>query len=173
MKLVGPPSGPAGFFVFRGRADGLLPSRRLGFWVAEMRPWLFHALAAVALWGLWGFFGKSASRSMGPESLMLLGSLGGVLVFPVYLSLFPGHFRFVWHDLSSYLAVAAGMTGSLGALFYYFALSRGEVSRVVFVTAAYPVVTVILAWAFLREPLTLQKSVGMLLVLAGVYLLAR
>lgn len=138
-----------------------------------MKPWVFDSLVAVILWGLWGFLGKSASRSMGPETLLFLGSMGGVLVFPLYLLVFAGKIRFVWHDFASYLAVAAGMTGSLGALFYYFALSKGEVSRVVFVTASYPLVTVILAWAFLREPITLQKFFGMLFVLAGVYLLGR
>ena len=70
------------------------------------------------------------------------------------------------------------LTGFLSGLFligglflFYLALEDGETTRVVFVTAAYPAVTVLLAVFFLGETLTAAKIAGSLLVLAGVFLL--
>ncbi len=58
------------------------------------------------------------------------------------------------------------------SLFMFFvALSTGEVGKVVPITAAYPVVTLILAALFLSEALTVAKAVGVLVVVGGVVVL--
>ncbi|MCL4424521.1 MAG: EamA family transporter [Firmicutes bacterium] len=60
-----------------------------------------------------------------------------------------------------------------GHLAYYYALKSGEASRVTPVTAAYPVVTVLLVCLLLGEKLTWSKVVGVLLIVAGVILLKK
>lgn len=138
-----------------------------------MPAWLIYSLVTVGLWGVWGVFGKLAARSVTAETLMLLGSIGGLLVFPVYVAIFHRHLRFSWDRPDYYFAVLAGVLGTIGALFYYQALAHGEASRVVAVTAIYPVVTVLLVYLFLREPLNAQKIIGIALAVAGVLLLSR
>lgn len=141
--------------------------------LSGMRPWLLHSFIALGLWGFWGFLGKVASRSVASRNLLLLSSIGSLLVFPIFLAIFHKHFRFIWHDADYYYAIIGGTAGALGGLFFYWAISRGEASRVVIVTAMYPIVTVILAWFFLKEPLTIQKIAGIVFAVLGICLLTR
>ena len=53
----------------------------------------------------------------------------------------------------------------------YLALGQGKASTVAAVTAAYPVVTLIQAAAFLAEALTVGRAVGVGLVVVGVIVL--
>lgn len=138
-----------------------------------MKPWLLPAIAAMILWGGWGFFERLAARSVAPRNLVLLGSIGSMLVFPLFVALFHKHLRFDWHNADYYSAVIGGFVGALGGLFFYWAISRGEASRVVTVTAMYPVVTLVLAALFLREPFTIQKTAGIAFAMLGIVLLAR
>ena len=55
---------------------------------------------------------------------------------------------------------------------FYLAISRGEASRIVPITALYPVVTCLLAYFILREPMNLQKSLGILFAVSGIVLLS-
>lgn len=137
-----------------------------------MKPWLIASLAAVCLWGLWGFCGKLASRSVASQDLLLLTLLGNIIVFPIYVALFGRHFKFLWQNADYYFAIISGVVGAIGAMFFYLAMSKAEVSRVVVVTAIYPVITVILACLFLHESMTAYKLLGMVLALFGIYLLS-
>lgn len=61
---------------------------------------------------------------------------------------------------------------AVGALILlYAALSSGEASKVVPVTAAYPALTLVLSALFLSENVSPARIVGMLLVVSGVVLL--
>ena len=136
-----------------------------------MKSWLFCALGAMGLWGLWGFLGKAASRGLPPRVLLWSASLGCLSAFLLgYLLLGRG--------TSVSLKEPHALTGFLSGLFligglflFYLALEDGETTRVVFVTAAYPAVPVLLVVFFLGETLTAAKIAGSLLVLAGVFLL--
>lgn len=76
-------------------------------------------------------------------------------------------------DLKSALFVAAGglVAGLLGQLAFYSALKSGEASVVVPVAATYPLVALFVSIIFLGEAFTLQKLVGISLVVGGVVLL--
>jgi transporter family protein len=137
-----------------------------------MRAWLPYALIAIGFWGVWGLYAKLASRSLNPHNLFLLAFVGNLLVFPCYLAFFAKDFRFAWRNLDCCYAVLSGVVGALGTLFFYLAVSKGEASRVVVVTAMYPVLTVILAAALLREPVTAQKLLGVACALIALTLLS-
>jgi len=137
-----------------------------------MRAWLPYALIAVGFWGFWGLYAKLASRSITPHNLFLLAFVGNFLVLPLYLVLFANEFRFAWRNVDYYHAVLSGVVGTLGTLFFYLAVSKGEASRVVAVTAMYPVLTVILAALLLREPVTIHKAIGVLCALVALILLS-
>jgi len=130
-------------------------------------------MIATCLWGVWGFLGKLASRSVAYEALILLGTIGGFLVFPVYMGMFHREFKFEWNSASYYYAILAGVVGNMGGLFFYRAISKGEASRVVVMTATYPVLTVLLSIFILREEITTYKILGICLAIAGIYFLSR
>lgn len=138
-----------------------------------MKPWLLYSIVSICIWGVWGFIGKLASRSVTSFNLLLLAFLGSLMVLPISFAIFSKHFKFLWQSVDYYLALIAGILGTTGVLFFYLALSKGEASRVVVITATYPVITVILSCFFLHECLTTQKFFGVLFALLGIYLLSR
>lgn len=137
-----------------------------------MALWLIYAMIALFLWGIWGFLAKIASQAMSSYTLLLLGLIGAFIMFPVYLTLFFNHLRFSWHNPVYYCAPLAGAASALAAFFFYLAVSKGEASRVVAITATYPVITLILAFIFLGEQITFQKTVGVIVTVIGILLLS-
>ena len=59
-----------------------------------------------------------------------------------------------------------------GTLCFFAAAERGKISLVVSVTALYPLITIILAALFLKEPLTLKHLAGMACALVAILLLS-
>jgi bacterial/archaeal transporter family protein len=138
-----------------------------------MTTWVSYSLIALCFWGLWGFCEKMASRSVIPGNLIILSTLGGLSVFPVYLLLFARQFKFSWQNPDYYMSLAGGMAGAVGGVFFYFAISKGEASRVVTLTSLYPMISVILACLFLNEALTAQKIAGIACAMAAMILLTQ
>jgi transporter family protein len=136
------------------------------------RYWLLPTLFATLCWGLWGFFGKLATRQINENSLIILGIVGAMAVYPVIIIMYSKGFAWEWNNPHYYLALLAGLVGGLGTIFFFMALIRGEASRVVVITALYPVVTVLLSVLLLGELITLKKIAGILLALSGIILLA-
>jgi len=104
---------------------------------------------------------------------MLLGSLGSFLVLPVVLYFFHTSFDFQPKSMDHNYAVLGGIAASVGALFFYFAISKGDASKVVCITAMYPVVTVLLSFLVLKEPMNLAKTTGIIFALIGIFLLSK
>ena len=80
----------------------------------------------MPIWGIRGFLGKRASRTLGHKPLV----------------------------------------------FFCLAIGRGEASRIVTITALYPVVSFVPAVLILREPVTWTKAAGTVLTVGGLILLA-
>ena len=60
--------------------------------------------------------------------------------------------------------------GAAGLWTYYHALRLGGASLVVPITAAYPLITVLLSWLILQEGLTVPRIIGTALIVLGVWL---
>ena len=71
------------------------------------------------------------------------------------------------------LAASGILAGFLGMFTYFSLLKTGEASRIVPLTAAYPLVTALLALVFLREHLTPLRLFGILLTISGLIILQR
>jgi bacterial/archaeal transporter family protein len=65
-------------------------------------------------------------------------------------------------------AVIAGTLAVLSLAALYVALGNGEASIVIPVSSAFPIVTLLLAWLLLGERLTVRRSLGTAVVVAGV-----
>jgi transporter family protein len=138
-----------------------------------MTSWISYSLIALFFWGLWGFCEKMASRSVIPGNLVILSTLGSLSVFPIYLMLFAGQLKFDLQNPDYYMSLAGGMAAAVGGVFFYYAISEGEASRVVTMTSLYPLISVILASLFLDEALTVQKLAGIACAVAAMVLLTR
>ncbi len=132
----------------------------------------WHPFAAVALllWGLWGYFGKVASGGMSPRRLVFFSLLGYALVLPL-VGLWCGREGMKPEPLRpALLALLTGVLSGLAYISYYMAIGRGEASRIVVVTALYPVITCLLSFALLHEALSPAKVAGIVLCVVGVVL---
>ena len=130
--------------------------------------WLVPTLGYILAVGALGVTSKLALRTLSWQTLIMWTGIGYVVVGGVLMALGQAKLTFVsdtpWAVLSGALAIG-------GLVSLYLALGTGEASKVVPITAAYPVVTVLLAAVVLAEGLSAAKVAGMGLVIAGVMVL--
>ena len=135
-----------------------------------MSSWLPPALLAMLCFGLWGFFPKLAVLYMEPRSALVYQTMGGLLVGLLVLASLK--FAPTFHPRGALFALLTGVAGVAGTLCFFAAAERGRISLVVSLTALYPLITILLAAVFLKEPLTARHLAGMACAVAAILLLA-
>ena len=134
-----------------------------------MPAWLMPALVAFFCWGIWAFIPKLTTQYINPSNALLFQALGGLAVSLGIL--------LIWGfkpDLNSRgvsYALITGFLGFVGSLAYMYALMRGPLSLVAIVTALYPVLTLLLAYLFLHETVTMTQACGIALGLIAIILM--
>gem|GEM_PF-332316 len=128
--------------------------------------WFLLALGTMLSYGVGQVFLKVGTTGTGPATMVLLTSL---VVGPIW-----GVWFLVFRDdvsLTAY-AVAVPLVGgalsTLGNIFFFEALSRGNVSLIGTLVAAYPCVTVVAAFLLLDERLTIVQYAGVGLIIMGI-----
>jgi bacterial/archaeal transporter family protein len=139
----------------------------------KMSHWLPISLVCMLCWALWAFFAKLAGKYVSDGTIAVCASCGAACVIPIYAWMFRQTFQFDPRSPGTWLAVLAGMLGSLGGVLFYLAVSRGSATKIVTLTSLYPVITTILVAVCLRERVTGREGVGMLLAILGACLLAK
>jgi transporter family protein len=110
------------------------------------------------MWTIWGVTGKLATRYTDTPTLMIAQGVGNLLV--ALAVAFWTRFQFKGELPGIGLALAAGLMGTLGTLFFYFALSKGRASVIVPMTALYPLLVAVIGITFLGEPFTWKVGLG-------------
>lgn len=135
-----------------------------------MENWLTAAIIAFVLYGLWGFFPKLAVTYISPASAIVY-EVAGTLAVGLLAMKIVG-FRPDTHPKGILYAVLTGVTGMLGTLCFFYSVKNGKVSVVASLTALYPLITIILAHLFLREPISARQLLAMVLALVALVLFA-
>lgn len=135
-----------------------------------MENWLLSALLAMLLYGVWAFFPKLAVSYISPLSALVYEVAGAALVGVATLIFLQFHIEH--HPKGILYALLTGVAGMGGTLFFFNAAQKGKITVVVGLTALYPLVTVLLAVIFLREPLSVKEVVGLFLAGAAILLLS-
>ena len=131
-------------------------------------------LAAVAAfcWAIEAILVKKA----GPELNPIIGSAAGTLasggIFLVYMTL-TKNLSPVFSSKSVIYYVLAGIIALvIGRVCYFLAINQTGVSLSVSISASYPLIAVILSMILFKEPITLQKFFGIIMIsLGGILLL--
>lgn len=135
-----------------------------------MESWLVFAILALVIYGLWGFFPKLAVSYISPQSALVFEVVGAIIVGAAVLMFIK--FKPDLHPKGVIYSVLTGIAGISGTLLFFMAVEKGKVSVVVSLTALYPVITILLAFLLLNEPITTKQFSGVVLAIAAIYLLA-
>lgn len=148
----------------------------------RMKPILLASLAGLC-WGIGELFTKSVlhSKQIGPITAITIRSTVAlpVLWAAYFFAMHVTHsepaqwWRTAERATILKLVLGSGLVaGAAAMIFFYFALSLGEVSRVKPVAFALaPACAVLLGWLILHEPMTLKKGIAVAMILGGVVLL--
>jgi len=133
------------------------------------------AVLTAGIWGVVPLIEKLGLTGSSPTIGVFARSLGVVVGLVIF-----GFWWSPWRALGSLsvrslvlLALGGFLASFVGQLAFYHALKTGHVSQVTPVSGAYPLVAAILGWLLLREPITLIRILGGVLIVLGVVLLRR
>ena len=127
--------------------------------------WIAYASVAIVLWGVNGLFMKLGTNRVSARSMVIWVTAGFVALLP-----------FLWttttlSDLSTrviFVGLIAGAVNGLGNWAVFACLEKGAKASVAIpLTALYPLCTVALATAFLKERPTALQWIGIALAVAA------
>lgn len=144
------------------------------------------AIAAGLCWGIGEIFTKGAinTKEVGPMGAVLLRAAVtlplALLAFVVAHAVTKSEPQAWWRTMSTgtWLKVVLGsgvLAGFAGVFFFYLGLGQpgGDISilrPIAFALA--PATAVLLGWIILGEPMTVRKSISVVLIVVGIILLA-
>ncbi len=129
-------------------------------------------LAAAACWSLYTVFSKTLMRSYSPLTFTTLTlSVGAVVLF--FISL-PSLAEQEWGQISprSYLELGYSSVFSLAVAYsiWFYCVDRLGSTRTAIYANLVPFWTLLFAWMFIGEEVTLLQILGGILILTGIYL---
>jgi len=142
--------------------------------MTDLSPYLW-ALLAACCWGVAPLVEKIGLQGKTDPGIAVFVRSVGVLIGMALMAAATPKIIARAGELSlkswTFLIMGGILASILGQLCFYRALKFGEMSRVVPIGAAYPVLAFLLGILFLHESVTATKVAGLTLVMAGVYLL--
>ena len=143
----------------------------MAFAQVKNRLWLFNAITATILWGVWGAFMEIPEKSGFPATL---GYCVWALTLPpvaaVALKLSAWKLETDWRSAS--LGTLAGLLGAGGQLVLFETLRLGPAYLVFPVISLYPALAVVLSMLFLKERASRRAYTGIVLALLAIGLLS-
>lgn len=137
-----------------------------------MQPWVIDTLLAMLFAGITGVLAKYGLKDVHPD-LALAVRTAVIFTGVLLLNATTGRFR-EWGTLGSrqlWLLIASGAATLLSWIYYYRAMKEGPLAYVAAIDKGSIVVTVVLAFLLLREPVTPKVLLGTALVTSGLLVL--
>lgn len=132
--------------------------------LAKKNNWLKFAIATVILWGIWGAFTEMPAKNGFPPSLGYI--VWAITVLPCALI---AMWRVNWKLDKSVKAITYGMlvglTGAGGQVLLFSALKNGPAYLVFPIISLSPVITVMMAFIFLKERTGFASRIGIFLAI--------
>lgn len=135
-----------------------------------MPRWFIWTLVAICCWGVWAVLSKVLGSDLDAAQIQFFSTAGMLPIIALLAASKPVRQsqNSTW---GAVLAFAAGLLGCFGNMAYYGILSgNAKAATVVPLTAMYPLVTIGLAFIFLKERLNVIQIAGVVLSLAAIYL---
>lgn len=132
--------------------------------------WQIYRLLSLFLYGLWGFLSKFATNYIDPKTTLIYDIAGSILVAIVLL--FTPNFRLQGDVRGISYAVFIGIASAIATLCFLIAVSKSSTAIVLGITSLYPVVTILLGFVILKEPISWRQGIGILLAIGALMLLS-
>ncbi|MCI0625331.1 MAG: DMT family transporter [Acidobacteria bacterium] len=132
--------------------------------------WLVYSLLAVLGFGVWGLFSTVASQRLSPWQVQVFSTFGMVPVAAA--AAFAKDFM-KGNNLrrGSGWALFTGVGTAVANVALFTALSRGAEASIIFpLTGMFPLVTIFVAWVFLRERVGRFQKIGIGMALVAILL---
>jgi transporter family protein len=141
-----------------------------------MNQWFWYAVWAAILYGLHQIFTKLASSGIsdGLGGFVVEGSAAlTILIYLAYL-----HFSGNWNQKATssgvWYSVATGICVGIGTILFFVLFQKGgPLSAVPMILAGGAAIMAIAGIAFFKEPASLLRILGIILSLAGLFLLKK
>ena len=137
-----------------------------------METWTLYAILAMVFAGITSVLAKFGLQSIHPD--LALGIRTTVIFFLISLMVISSGKLKDLHSLQTkhvVLLIASGITTTLSWVFYYRAMKEGPVSYVASIDKASIIITLLLSFTLLKEPVTIKVLTGAALILLGMLVL--
>ena len=132
----------------------------------------FLAFIVAAVWGLAPIFEKISLKELDPIFVLVVRF---VIITCMILPFFLTSTNFNQLSTLSFknlmLIVIPGILAVVGIYLYFNALVGSSASKIVPLTATYPLFTCFYGYLFLKEEITIEKVIGTILIIVGVFVL--
>ncbi|MDR3491636.1 MAG: GRP family sugar transporter [Gammaproteobacteria bacterium] len=132
--------------------------------------WVSAAFVSLFSFGVWGLLTKLAVLHIDARSALIYQTLGVVIIAIITLGLI--NFKPASDVKGISYGILTGLAYGIGCLFYFMAASKGKIITVVTLTALYPLVTIILAYLFLQETVSMKQCLGIGLAFVAILLMS-
>lgn len=137
----------------------------------KVRPWLIYAIITTTFWGVWGALIELPEKAGFPATLgYAVWAL--TMIPPALVALKIIDWKLESDKRSILLGSIIGFTGAGGQLILFQALRTGPAYLVFPFISLSPVITIILAYIFLKERATKKGWIGIVLALAAILMLS-
>jgi drug/metabolite transporter (DMT)-like permease len=130
--------------------------------------WIPYAGLLVLFWGVWGAFSSLPTSRYGYPDPMVYVIWSITMLIPAYFSL-RGQ-KIDRRPIAAVYGLLIGLTGAGGQLVLFKALTIGPAYIIFPIVALSPAITVLMAFAALRERLTALSWIGVALALVAIVL---
>lgn len=137
-----------------------------------MQTWMFYAILSMIFAGVTAVFAKYGLQNVSADLGMVIRTAIIFLII-IVLNFFGNKYKEFSNltNLQLALLLASGITTALSWIFYFRAIKEGPLSYVAAIDKASILVTLLLSFLLLREPITLKVISGAVLISAGLLVL--
>lgn len=139
-----------------------------------MERWIIYAIISAVFAGFTSVVAKQGLVGISSELGLTVRTLFVcvfVLVFAT-VAVNPTEIKSL-HKVNCIWLGISGITTAGSWIFYYKALKMGDVATVALIDKGSVVIAILLAWWLLKEAITLQTALGALLIVAGLFVIAK
>ncbi|MEQ1487395.1 MAG: EamA family transporter [Methylotenera sp.] len=139
-----------------------------------MERWIIYAIISMCFAGFTGVVAKQGLAGISAELGLTVRTLFVCIFVMVFAAIAVNPAEIKSLQKVNYIWLAFSAITTAGSwIFYYKALKVGDVATVALIDKGSVVIAILLAWWLLKEAITLRIAIGALLIVAGLFVIAK